>query len=65
MVAGDITRPETLPPAVQAADHIVFTAGVHSGRYAPERLVKSTDHDGVLNTLAAARAPASPAASST
>ena len=55
VVAGDITEPETLPPAVQGADHIVFTAGARSGRYAPESLVKATDHDGVLNTLAAAR----------
>jgi uncharacterized protein YbjT (DUF2867 family) len=55
VVAGDITRADTLPPAVRAADHIVFTAGARSGRYAPERLVKLTDHDGVLNTLAAAR----------
>jgi uncharacterized protein YbjT (DUF2867 family) len=55
VVAGDITRPDTLPPAVRAVDHIVFTAGARSGRYAPEHLVKLTDHDGVLNTLAAAR----------
>jgi nucleoside-diphosphate-sugar epimerase len=55
IVAGDITKPETLPRAVRGADHIIFTAGVHSGRIARESLVRLTDHDGVLNTLAAAR----------
>jgi uncharacterized protein YbjT (DUF2867 family) len=53
VVAGDITKPGTLRQAVEGADHIVFTAGARSGRCAPERLVKSTDHDGLLNTLAA------------
>lgn len=40
VVAGDLTKPDTLSPAVRGADHIVFTAGVPSGRYASERLVK-------------------------
>jgi uncharacterized protein YbjT (DUF2867 family) len=39
---------------VQGADAIVFTAGVHSGRIARESLVRATDYQGVLNTLAAA-----------
>jgi uncharacterized protein YbjT (DUF2867 family) len=56
VVAGDITKPETLPAAVRDIDHIVFTAGIHSATYAPEAAVKMTDHDGVLNTLAAAHA---------
>jgi uncharacterized protein YbjT (DUF2867 family) len=51
---GDLTVPATLTPGVRDVDHIVFTAGVHSGRYAPESLVKATDHDGVIATLAAA-----------
>src|SRR5262245_61317248 len=55
VVAGDLTRPDTLPPAARGASHIVFTAGVHSGRYAPEHLVRATDYHGVLDTLAAAR----------
>ena len=55
VVAGDITRPETLTAAVDNVDHIVFTAGARSGRYAPESLVKATDYQGVLNTLAAAQ----------
>jgi uncharacterized protein YbjT (DUF2867 family) len=56
IVRGDITRPTTLPACVQGATHIVFTAGVHSGRFASETLVKLTDYEGVRNTLAAARA---------
>jgi uncharacterized protein YbjT (DUF2867 family) len=55
LVAGDITKPDTLGPAVRGASAIVFTAGVHSGRIARESLVRATDYQGVLNTLAAAR----------
>lgn len=55
IVRGDLTHPETLFPAVEGVDHIVFTAGAPSGRYAPERLVRQTDYQGVLDTLAAAR----------
>lgn len=55
LIAGDLTKPETLPAALRDVDHIVFTAGIHSGTYAPERAVKMTDHDGVLHTLAATR----------
>jgi len=56
VVAGDLTKPDTLQKAVQDVDHIVFTAGAPSGRYAPERLVRQTDYQGVLETMAAARA---------
>lgn len=55
VVAGDITKPETLPPAVQGATHIIFTAGIRSGRFAREPLVELTEFQGVLHTLAAAR----------
>lgn len=55
IVAGDITKPETLDPAVQDVDGIIFTAGVHSGRIAPESLVRDTDYRGVLNTLTVSR----------
>lgn len=54
VVAGDLTKAGTLPPALRDVDHIIFTAGAPSGRYAPERLVKATDYDGVRDTLAAA-----------
>jgi uncharacterized protein YbjT (DUF2867 family) len=55
VVVGDITRPETLPHAASGADHIIFTAGVRSGRLARERLVKATDYHGALNALTAAK----------
>jgi uncharacterized protein YbjT (DUF2867 family) len=55
VVAGDLTHPETLEPAMIDVNHIVFTAGARSGRYAPEALVKATDYQGVLDTLAFAR----------
>ncbi len=55
VVVGDVTKPETLVPAVAGVDHIVFTAGV-TRRPAPEAQVKAVVHDGVLNTLAAAKA---------
>jgi uncharacterized protein YbjT (DUF2867 family) len=56
VVAGDLTKAETLPAAVADVDHIIFTAGAPSGRYAPERVVKATDYQGVVDTIAA-RAP--------
>ena len=55
VVAGDLTKADTLPPALRDVDHIILTAGAPSGRYAPESLVKATDCDGVIDTLAAAR----------
>jgi uncharacterized protein YbjT (DUF2867 family) len=55
IVAADITRAETLRPAVRGVRDIVFTAGVRSARPSRERLVRATEYDGVLNTLAAAR----------
>ena len=55
VVAGDLTKAETLPAAVADVDHIIFTAGAPSGRYAPERAVKATDYQGVVDTIAAAR----------
>jgi hypothetical protein len=55
VVAGDLTKADTLPPVLRDVDHIIFTAGAPSGRYASENLVKTTDYDGVIDTLAAAR----------
>ena len=55
VVAGDLTKADTLPPVLRDVDHIIFTAGAPSGRYAPESLVKATDYDGVTDTLAAAQ----------
>jgi uncharacterized protein YbjT (DUF2867 family) len=56
VVAGDITKPHTLPSAIDRATHILFTAGIRSGRPATERRIRTTEFDGVRNTLDAARA---------
>jgi uncharacterized protein YbjT (DUF2867 family) len=55
VVAGDITRPETLPPAIDGARHVVFTAGCRSGHPARESHIKATEYDGLVNTLDAAQ----------
>lgn len=54
IVAGDITREETIPPAFDGATHVVFTAGCRSGRPTTEAHIKATEYEGVLNTLSAA-----------
>ena len=56
IVPGDVTKQDTLLPAFQGASHVVFTAGVRSGRFAREAVVKATEFEGVLNAIAAARA---------
>ena len=55
-VEGDLTRAETLPPALAGVAHVVFTAGIRSGRFATSDTVRRTDFDGVVHTLSAARA---------
>src|SRR6266705_2415592 len=54
-ITGDITQPDTLPPALEGATHVVFTAGCRSGRPSTERHIRETEYGGVVNTLAAAR----------
>jgi uncharacterized protein YbjT (DUF2867 family) len=54
IVAGDITRAESLPPAVRGVDHLILTAGV-TRRPAAQALVKATEYEGTRNVLAAAR----------
>jgi uncharacterized protein YbjT (DUF2867 family) len=56
VVAGDITHPESLPPALEGVSRIVFTAGRRSNRPAREESVRDTEYQGVVNTLGAARA---------
>jgi uncharacterized protein YbjT (DUF2867 family) len=56
IVPGDITRTETLVPAFAGVSHLIFTAGVRSGRFARESVVRATEYEGVLNTIEAARA---------
>lgn len=50
VVVGDITRGETLPPAIAGATHLIFTAGCRSGRPATEAQIRSTEFGGVVNT---------------
>ena len=47
LVVGDLTRPETLGPAVDGADAIVFTHGSTTS----ERDVRDNDYAGVANVL--------------
>ena len=54
VMAGDMTQPYTLFPALDGVDHVIVTAGIRSGRFAGESSVKETDHQGVLNVLEAA-----------
>jgi uncharacterized protein YbjT (DUF2867 family) len=54
IVSGDVTKKDTLVSAFHGVSHVVFTAGVRSGRFAREAVVKATEYDGVLNTIAAA-----------
>lgn len=55
VIHGDVTRPGTLIPPVMDVDHIIYTAGV-TRRPAGEAIVKATIYEGVLNTIAAAKA---------
>jgi uncharacterized protein YbjT (DUF2867 family) len=55
IVGGDLTKPQTLPPALDGARHIIFTAGCRSGYPVRERRVKAVEYEGVLHTLTAAR----------
>jgi uncharacterized protein YbjT (DUF2867 family) len=55
VVEGDMTKPDTIAPAVRDAGHIIVTAGIRSGHFAREDQVKRTDYQGVVNVLSAAR----------
>jgi nucleoside-diphosphate-sugar epimerase len=55
IVPGDITKPSTLPRAVDAARAIILTAGCRSGHPARERRIRETEFEGVRNVIAAAR----------
>ena len=43
IVLGDITKKDTLVPAFQGVSRVVFTAGLRSGRFAREAVVKATE----------------------
>ena len=49
LVIGDVTRPDTLPAAVDGVDAVVFTLGSHGGKADAERV----DYGGVRNVLRA------------
>src|SRR5262245_49902513 len=53
IVKGDITKPESLMAAFAGAHDVIFTAGVRSGRFARQSVVRITEYQGVLNALAA------------
>jgi uncharacterized protein YbjT (DUF2867 family) len=55
IVAGDITRQDTLARALEGATHVVFTAGCRSGRPTTEKHVRETEYIGVVNTVTVAR----------
>ena len=54
VVPGDVTRRETLTPAAQGAQHVIFTAGV-TKRPASERSIIAVEHDGVVSALEACK----------
>jgi uncharacterized protein YbjT (DUF2867 family) len=56
IVQGDLTKPASLPAAFDGVDHVIFTAGVRSGRFERSSVTRATEYEGVLHTLAAARA---------
>ena len=53
IVPGDITRESTIPPALAPGVHVIFTAGIRSGRPARESSIIATEYEGVINTLTA------------
>jgi uncharacterized protein YbjT (DUF2867 family) len=55
-VQGDLTKPASLPAAFDDVDHLIFTAGVRSGRLTRSSVTRATEYEGVLHTLAAAQA---------
>jgi len=55
VIAGDLTRPETLRGAATGMDQLVMMAGV-TQRPASERVIKAVEYEGVRAALAAAQA---------
>ena len=54
VIQGDVTRRETLTPAMRDIHHVIFTVGV-TKRPASQRSIIAVEYDGVKNTLAAAK----------
>lgn len=55
IVPGDVTDPASIVRACDGVDHLIFTAGVRSGRFARRSVTRATEYDGVLHALEAAR----------
>jgi uncharacterized protein YbjT (DUF2867 family) len=55
VVAGDVTKPDSILRAIDGVGHVIFTAGV-TKRPVGEKPIIAVEYDGVVNTLAAARA---------
>jgi len=56
VLSGDLARTETLGQAVAGVRDIIFTAGCRSGRPATEARIRTVEYEGVVRSLAAARA---------
>jgi uncharacterized protein YbjT (DUF2867 family) len=56
IVRGDLTKSETLLPAFEGVSHVIVTAGVRSGRFARQSVVRATEFEGIVSTIEAARA---------
>ena len=54
IIEGDVTKPASLPAAIEGAGHILYTIGIPR-RFAGSEAVRRTVLDGTLNTLEAAR----------
>jgi uncharacterized protein YbjT (DUF2867 family) len=56
VVKGDLTDPESIRPAFRGIAHVIFTAGVRTGRFSRRSVTRATEYEGVLHTIEAARA---------
>lgn len=53
---GDLLDPESISRALRGVDHLIFTAGVRSGRFSRRSVTRATEYRGVLHTIEAAKA---------
>ena len=52
---GDLTDPASIVRAFDGVDHLIFTAGVRSGRFSRRSVTRATEYEGVLHAIDAAR----------
>jgi dihydroflavonol-4-reductase len=55
IVFGDVTKPETLPPALEGADRVFHLAGVVGHRARDQAALQAVNVEGSIALLAAAR----------